>query len=179
MKRLKFIVPVLIVVVATLGFVFRVQGDPPKVGDPAPPVKLISNEGTPVDLSEYKGKWILLYFYPKNFTSGCTIEARNFQRDIEQYEAKNAVVFGVSFDNAESHAEFCEKEGLSFKLLADTEGVVSEAYGSVRGVGDARMSARNSFLIDPAGKVAKVYMGVNPNTHSEEVLADLTTLQAG
>src|SRR5215510_10776111 len=105
--------------------------EPPEVGKPAPEFTLKSNEGKTVSLKDYKGKWVVLYFYPKDFTSGCTIEAKNFQRDIAKYEAAKAVVLGVSIDNAESHKSFCEKEGLSFKLLADTEVKVSEAYGSV------------------------------------------------
>ena len=157
----------------------QVMAEPPAIGAEAPAFRLVSNEGTDVDLASYRGQWVVLYFYPKDFTGGCTIQARNFQRDIAQYEAKTAVVLGVSFDDAKTHAEFCEKEGLSFKLLADTEGVVSAQYGSVRGEGDSRLSARNTFLIDPDGKVAQVYLGVEVNAHSEAVLADLAKLQAG
>jgi peroxiredoxin Q/BCP len=156
-----------------------VMAEPPVIGAEAPAFRLVSNEGTDVDLASYRGQWVVLYFYPKDFTGGCTIQARNFQRDMAQYESKTAVVLGVSFDDAKTHAEFCEKEGLSFKLLADTQGVVSAQYGSVRGEGDSRLSARNTFLIDPDGKVAQVYLGVEVNAHSEAVLADLARLQAG
>jgi peroxiredoxin Q/BCP len=97
----------------------------PEVGKPAPAFTLKSNEGKNVSLKDYKGKWVVLYFYPKDFTSGCTIEAKNFQRDIAKYEAIKTVVLGVSIDNEESHKSFCEKEGLSFKLLADTDVTVS------------------------------------------------------
>ena len=151
--------------------------DPPAVGSPAPGFSLMSGEGKKVDLKDYKGKWVVLYFYPKDFTSGCTIEAKNFQRDIASYEKANAVILGVSVDNVESHKSFCEKEGLNFKLLADTENTVSEAYASVMEYNGKKLSARNTFLIDPKGKIAKVYMAVKPMKHSEEVLADLAELQ--
>ena len=120
----------------------------------------------------------MLYFYPKDFTSGCTIQARNFNRDLELYQEKNAVILGVSVDTVESHADFCDEEGLNFKLLSDVGGNVSGKYGSLRGGGKASLSARNTFLINPEGVVAKVYMSVKPMPHSEEVLADLDVLQA-
>src|SRR6185436_16050599 len=103
----------------------------PAVGAAAPGFNLTTNEGKQVSLNDFKGKWVVLYFYPKDFTQGCTIEARNFQRDIAKYEAVNAVILGVSVDNEQSHKDFCAKEGLNFKLLADTEAKVSEQYGSV------------------------------------------------
>ena len=149
----------------------------PAVGAAAPSFKLTTNEGKQVNLNDFKGKWVVLYFYPKDFTQGCTIEARNFQRDIAKYEAVNAVILGVSVDNAESHKEFCAKEGLNFKLLADTEAKVSEQYGSVMEYNGAKLSARNTFIIDPQGKVVKVFEKVKVAAHSEEVLAALATLQ--
>jgi peroxiredoxin Q/BCP len=103
----------------------------PAVGAAAPTFKLVNNEGKEVSLNDFKGKWVVLYFYPKDFTSGCTLEARNFQRDLAKYDAANAVILGVSVDTAESHKEFCTKEGLNFKLLSDPEGKVSTEYGSV------------------------------------------------
>jgi thioredoxin-dependent peroxiredoxin len=149
----------------------------PAVGAAAPGFNLTSNEGKQVSLGDYKGKWVVLYFYPKDFTQGCTIEARNFQKDLAKYEAANAVILGVSVDNAESHKEFCAKEGLNFKLLADTDAKVSEQYGSVMEYNGAKLSARNTFIIDPQGKVVKVYEKVKVAAHSEEVLAALATLQ--
>ena len=149
----------------------------PAVGAAAPGFTLTTNEGKQVNLNDFKGRWVVLYFYPKDFTQGCTIEARNFQRDIAKYEAVNAVILGVSVDNAESHKEFCAKEGLNFKLLADTEAKVSEQYGSVMEYNGAKLSARNTFLIDPQGKIAKVFEKVKVAAHSEEVLAAIASLQ--
>jgi peroxiredoxin Q/BCP len=151
--------------------------DTPAVGSPAPEFSLTTNEGKPASLKDYRGKWVVIYFYPKDFTSGCTLEARNFQQDLAKYEKLNAVILGVSVDTAESHKEFCAKEGLSFKLLSDTDTTVSNKYGSVMEYNGAKLSARNTFIIDPEGKIAKVFTGVKPAGHSEEVLGFLTSLQ--
>src|SRR5947209_17316108 len=148
----------------------------PAAGQPAPDFSLASNEGS-VSLKDFKGKWVVLYFYPKDFTSGCTLEAHNFQRDLAQYEQKNAVIVGVSVQDEDSHQKFCTKEGLSFKLLADTKQAVSSEYDSVMTYNDAKFSARHTFLIDPQGKVQKVWLEVKPDKHSEEVLAALTQLE--
>lgn len=149
----------------------------PAVGTPAPTFELTSNEGKQVDLASLKGKWVVLYFYPKDFTSGCTIEARNFQRDLAKYEAAKTIILGVSVDTADSHKEFCAKEGLNFKLLADIGGKVSEQYGSVMEYQGNKLSARNTFIIGPDGKIAKVFEKVKVAAHSEEVLAALAELQ--
>ena len=151
----------------------------PSVGAAAPTFSLNNQEGKQVGLNDFKGKWIVLYFYPKDFTSGCTLEARNFQRDLAKYDAANAVILGVSVDTAESHKEFCTKEGLNFKLLSDPDAKVSTQYGSVMDYNGAKLSARNTFLIDPQGKVAKVFENVKVGGHSEEVLAALAALQKG
>src|ERR1051326_408805 len=127
----------------------------PTVGTLAPDFTLNSQENKPVSLRDFKGKWVVLYFYPKDFTSGCTVEAHNFQRDLAQYEAKNAVIVGVSMQDENSHQQFCTKEGLHFKLLADTKSDVSSQYDSVMNMGIAKLSARHTFLIDPNGKVEK------------------------
>ncbi len=152
-------------------------GPVPEVGTTAPDFSLPSENGTPVSLKDYRSKWVVLYFYPKDFTSGCTIEAHNFQRDQDQYAKKNAVVLGVSVDSADSHKKFCAKEGLNFKLLADTEHKVSSQYGSVMNFGVTQIAARHTFIIDPEGKIARAYTSVDPNKHSEEVLAALDELQ--
>jgi peroxiredoxin Q/BCP len=149
----------------------------PAAGSPATDFSLPSQQGTPVRLSDYRGQWVALYFYPKDMTSGCTLEARNFQRDQGEFAKRNAVVLGVSVDSAESHRRFCEKEGLRFKLLADTSGQVSKQYGSLINLGITKVSARNTFLIDPQGNIARGFAGVNPNHHSAEVLQALDELQ--
>jgi len=149
----------------------------PEVGTVAPGFNLTTNEGKQVSLGDFKGKWVVLYFYPKDFTSGCTLEAHNFQRDLAKYEAANAVILGVSVDTAESHKDFCAKEGLNFKLLSDSDGKVSDQYGSTMEYNGAKLSARNTFIIDPHGKIAKVFEKVKPAGHSDEVLAALASLQ--
>jgi peroxiredoxin Q/BCP len=149
----------------------------PQVGQPAPNFTLPSAEGGPVSLKDYKGKWVVLYFYPKDFTGGCTLEARNFERDLTKYQSEGAIILGVSADTAQSHKEFCTKEGLNFKLLADPELKTIVQYGSAMQYNGAKMAARNTFLINPEGKIARVYTGVNPAVHSEEVLRDLAVLK--
>lgn len=147
----------------------------PAVGTMAPDFTLNSQEGKPIALSQYRGKWVVLYFYPKDMTSGCTIEAHNFQRDQAKYDALNAVVLGVSVQDVKSHQEFCTKDGLTFKLLADPDDKVTEQYGSLKNYGIAKLAARHTFLIDPQGKIVKEWMDVDPNGHSEQVLAELTS----
>ena len=149
----------------------------PAVGTAAPEFSLTSNDGSPVSLKDYQGKWVVLYFYPKDFTSGCTLEAQNFQRDLAKYQNAGAVILGVSVDSAQSHKDFCAKEGLNFKLLADPDAKVSSQYGSVMEYQGSKMAARNTFLINPKGEIARVYTGVKPAVHSEEVLKDLEVLK--
>jgi peroxiredoxin Q/BCP len=149
----------------------------PAVGTTAPAFTLQSESGSNVSLGDYAGKWVVLYFYPKDFTSGCTIEAHNFQRDLAKYQALGAVIIGVSVDTADSHKQFCAKEGLNFKLLADTDHTVSEKYGSLMQYQSMTLSQRNTFLIDPHGKIVKEFMQVDPRDHSEHVLAALNELE--
>jgi peroxiredoxin Q/BCP len=149
--------------------------DVPAEGTKAPDFTLKSQEGKTVSLKDFRGQWVVLYFYPKDMTQGCTIEAHNFQRDQAQYDAKKAAIVGVSADTVDSHVQFCTKENLTFKLLADPEKTVIGSYGSLAGNG--AVAARNTFLIDPQGVIRKVYTGVKPMPHSEEVLAELTQLQ--
>jgi peroxiredoxin Q/BCP len=149
----------------------------PTPGSLAPDFSLPSQQGTPVSLKDFRGNWIVLYFYPKDQTPGCTREAHNFQADQSKYAEHHAVVLGVSVDSVDSHKKFCAKEGLNFKLLADSDGKVSQAYGSLTNLSVIKFAKRNTFLIDPAGKVAKTYTSVDPAKHSEEVLAALDQLQ--
>ena len=167
-----------LVLVAAVMITLSVRAaDVPAVGAMAPEFKLTTNESKQVSLKDFHGKWVVLYFYPKDFTSGCTLEAHNFQRDIAKYEEIGAVILGVSVDTAESHKDFCTKEGLSFKLLSDPDAKVSTDYGSIMDYQGKKYSARNTFLIDPSGKIAKVFTGVKPAGHSEEVLAALAELK--
>jgi peroxiredoxin Q/BCP len=145
----------------------------PQVGQQAPEFTLPSQDGTQISLSSFKGKWVVLYFYPKDMTTGCTIEAHNFQRDQEKYTKDNAVILGVSTQSTDSHKEFCTKENLTFRLLADPDRKVVKAYGSTGMMG---MASRNTFLIDPTGKIVKIWVGVDPNKHSDDVLAVLHQL---
>ena len=149
----------------------------PAAGTAAPEFSLTTSDGSQVSLKDYRGKWVVLYFYPKDFTSGCTLEAKNFQRDLEKYEPLNAVVLGVSVDTAQSHKDFCAKEGLRFKLLADPDAKVSAEYGSTMEYHGTKMAARNTFIINPKGEIAKVFSGVKPAEHSDEVLKTLAELQ--
>jgi thioredoxin-dependent peroxiredoxin len=167
----------LLVITAVAVKPFNATNEVPAAGAEAPSFKLTTNEGKEASLSDFKGNWVVLYFYPKDFTSGCTLEARNFQRDLAKYEKLNAVILGVSIDTAESHKSFCAKEGLAFKLLSDTDAKVSEQYGSTMEYNGSKYSARNTFLIDPKGKIAKVFLKVIPGGHSDEVLAALDDLQ--
>jgi thioredoxin-dependent peroxiredoxin len=163
-------------VIALSGLLGADTQTPPAVGQTAPDFSLPSVEGGLVDLKDYKGKWVVLYFYPKDFTSGCTLEAHNFERDLTKYQSQNAVILGVSADTVKSHKDFCTKEGLNFKLLADPELKTISQYGSARENNGAKMAARNTFLIDPDGKIARVYIAVKPAGHSEEILNDLAVL---
>ncbi len=149
----------------------------PQPGTSAPNFTLPSQDGSKISLDQFRGKWVVLYFYPRDMTSGCTIEAHNFQRDQQKYLDRNTVVLGISVDSVESHQKFCAKEGLNFKLLSDSDHKVSEEYGSLTNLGLVKFASRHTFIINPEGKIAKVYTDVNPNRHSEEVLAALAELQ--
>ena len=179
MKMTGIIIAVIVLLVVVVAVRAMTTGKKaPLAGTPAPDFTLNSQDGKPVSLRDLRGKWVVLYFYPKDFTSGCTIEAHNFQRDLSQYEQRNAVILGVSMQNEDSHQKFCAKEGLHFKLLADINHRVSSSYDSLVNLGIAKLSARHTFLIDPNGVVRKTYLNVNAERHSAEVLADLSGLQA-
>ena len=174
----RFVLMLLVVGVLVL-FVPRMlsRSSMPTVGTAAPDFTLPSQEGSAVSLKDYRGKWVVLYFYPKDQTPGCTREAHNFQADSAKYAQRGAVVLGVSADNVDSHKRFCAKEGLNFKLLADTDHKVTESYGSLTNMGVVKFAARHTFIIDSNGKVAKVYSSVDPVKHSSEVLAELDQLR--
>ncbi len=147
-------------------------GDTAPVGSAAPNFTLPSQENLPVSLNDYKGNWVVLYFYPKDQTQGCTIEAHNFQRDLKKYEALNAVVLGVSLDTVDSHKTFCTKDSLTFKLLADPDHKVVDAFGvPVKSFGPVHYAERDTFLISPEGKIVQVWQVKDIQAHSAEVLA--------
>lgn len=176
MFRITFIFA--LAVVAVVVFLrFASQQTLPPVGNFAPEFTLPSQEGLPVSLQEYRGHWVVLYFYPKDMTFGCTREAHNFSVDESKYAQRNTVVLGVSLDSVDSHRQFCTKEGLHFKLLADTQGKATQAYGSLKNFGIVKFAARHTFIIGPDGKIVKVYDSVDPTKHSAEVLAALDQLQ--
>lgn len=178
MKKLMLCVGAAVVAaVVAVGIVHAANSTLPAVGAAAPTFTLPSQDGSHIALNSFRGKWVVLYFYPKDMTSGCTIEAHNFQRDLAKFEAQNAVILGVSVDTPDSHQQFCTKEGLTFRLLADPEHKVVDAYGSLGQYGTMTIANRNTFLIDPEGKIAKVWTHVDPSHHSTEVLAALSELK--
>jgi peroxiredoxin Q/BCP len=149
-------------------------GKQPVIGELAPEFSLPSNTGDgQIALSDYRGKWVVLYFYPKDFTSGCTLEAKRFQQDLAKYNTRNTQILGVSADDVDSHAKFCDSEGLKFPLLADAGGVVSKKFGSWLGI----FSLRHTYLIDPEGILRESFLAVQPAIHSKEVLTRLDELQ--
>lgn len=176
MLRIVLLLVAVILAVLVFRLVSRSAATPAE-GTNAPDFTLTSQEGSPVSLKDYRGKWVVLYFYPKDQTPGCSREAHNFQMDQPKYAERDAVVLGVSVDSVDSHKKFCAKEGLNFKLLADTEHKVSDSYGSLTNLCLVKFAARHTFLIDPTGKIAKVYTSVDPAKHSQEVLAELDGLE--
>ena len=165
------------VLTAALLVLVASAAEAPTAGTKAPDFTLKSREGKTVSLHDFKGKWVVLYFYPKDFTQGCTIEAHNFQADQDKYTKMNAAIVGVSVDTVDSHQQFCTKENLTFKLLADEKHEVVNTYGSTMKFGDNEVAARNTFLVDPQGTIRKVFLKVNPNPHSAEVLMALAELE--
>ncbi len=151
---------------------------PVKVGQLAPDFSLMDQDRKLRTLSEMRGKWVVLYFYPKDETPGCTAEACSFRDNLVEIRASNTAVWGVSVDSAESHAEFAEKHKLPFVLLADSGGKVAKQYGSLLNLFIIKVAKRHSFIIDPQGKIAKIYREVNPKQHVAEVIKDLKALQA-
>lgn len=147
-------------------------------GAAAPGFTLPSQEGTPVSLSSYRGRWVVLYFYPKDESAGCTVEAHNFQRDLSEYQALHAVILGVSLDTVASHRSFCTRDSLTFKLLADPDHQVTDAYGVPLHTHDTMHYAeRTTFLISPTGSVVREWTVRDIQAHSADVLAALRSLE--
>jgi len=146
-------------------------------GDAAPDFELIDQDGQLHSIEDYRGKWVALYFYPKDATPGCTTEACEFRDNIFAFKNLDCQILGVSLDDAESHKDFSEKHGLPFPLLADTEGTTADAYGVKKKFLGIAYAKRQTFLIDPEGNIARHYADVDPDTHSQELLAALEALQ--
>ncbi|MGH8752226.1 MAG: peroxiredoxin [Burkholderiales bacterium] len=152
--------------------------DTPKSGDSAPDFALPDQNGALHGLKDFSGKWLVLYFYPKDDTPGCTQQACTFRDDLHQLTAMGAQVVGVSVDDSTSHAEFARKYHLPFPLLADTRGTVADSYGSIYNLGFLKLAKRNTFLINPQGKITKVYLKADTSRNSKQVIEDLKLLTA-
>ena len=159
-----------------MGFSLSALADAPKVGDTAPDFRLPDQAGQMHSLGDYRGKWLVLYFYPKDETPGCTTEACSFRDGYLQIKSLGAQVLGISVDDTSSHKAFAEKHELPFPLLADTEGKVATAYGAINDFKLVKFAKRETFLIDPQGVVRKAYPKVDPDKHAAEVMTDLKQL---
>jgi peroxiredoxin Q/BCP len=148
------------------------------IDNPAPNFELHDQSGETHTISDYEGKWVVLYFYPKDDTPGCTTQACAFRDEFKVISALNTQVLGVSVDNQDSHAAFAEKYSLPFPLLADTDGAVAKSYGALASLGPIKFAKRHTIIISPEGLVKKVYRSVNVTRHSKEVIADLKALRA-
>ena len=148
-------------------------GEPPAVGSDAPSFNLQDQNGDWHKLEDYRGQWLAVYFYPRDDTPGCTTEACNFRDNIYAFKAIGAAVVGISVDDVASHREFSDKYKLPFTILADEENKTASAYGVLKDYKLVKLASRQSFLINPEGKVAKHYEDVDPDTHTDEVLADI------
>jgi peroxiredoxin Q/BCP len=148
------------------------------IDTPAPTFELNDQSGVSHTINDYAGKWIVLYFYPKNDTPGCTTQACAFRDEYKVISALNTQVLGVSIDNQDSHAAFAEKYSLPFPLLADTDGVVARSYGALASLGPIKFAKRHTIIISPEGLVKKVYRSVNVSRHSKNVIADLKAFRA-
>jgi peroxiredoxin Q/BCP len=148
-----------------------------KIGDDAPTFSLPGGEGKQVNLIDYKGKWVVLYFYPKDDTPGCTREACQFRDDFKILETLGAKVIGVSVDDSFSHKKFAEKYNLPFPLLSDASGEVADRYGALNNFLVIKLAKRYTYLINPQGKIAKIYLSVDTSRHSQEIIEDLKRLK--
>jgi len=180
LRRLVALFPLAVFALSLAGVQAAVAAEgAPKVGEVAPAFKLQDQAGKWHSLSDYKGKWVALYFYPKDDTPGCTTQACSFRDNVFAFNKEGAVILGVSVDDVESHKAFAEKHGLPFSLLADADKAVSKRYGVLKTyMGVMEMARRDTFIIDPQGRVAKHYESVDPDNHSAVVLADIKALKA-
>jgi len=157
-------------------FAARRDSEAPGTGSDAPGFRLQDQKGQWHELKDYRGGWLAIYFYPKNDTPGCTTEACNFRDNIYAFRAIGADVVGVSVDDVASHGKFADKYSLPFTLLADEDGDMARAYGVLRDWKITQIARRESFIVAPDGTIAKHYEDVDPDSHTQEVLADLQAL---
>jgi thioredoxin-dependent peroxiredoxin len=168
-----------LVALSLVAFTGAAVASPPTVGQPAPAFKLQDQDGKWHSLADYKGKWVAIYFYPKDDTPGCTTQACSFRDNIFAFNKEGAVILGISVDDVESHKKFAEKHGLPFTLLADADKAVSKSYGVLKTyMGVMEMARRDTFIVDPQGRIAKHYESVDPEGHSKVVLDDIKALKA-
>lgn len=176
---LKLFLYSLVLIIAILGYRSYAHGaDNLKVGDTAPDFVLSDAQGNAHQRSDYAGRYLVLYFYPKNDTPGCTKEACHFRDDMSQLEKLGAKIVGVSVDSSQSHKAFADKYHLPFPLLADTDGIVAEKYHALTNLLLFKIAKRHTFLINPQGKISKIYTSVNVSNHSQQIIEDLKQLQS-
>lgn len=175
--KLFFYIAVLVIAIFGYRSYAHAAGNLTVDGD-APDFTLNDAKGNPHTLSDYRGKYLVLYFYPKNDTPGCTKEACHFRDDMAQLEKLGAKVVGVSVDSSESNGKFAEKYKLPFTLLADTDGKVAERYHALTNLFVIKIAKRHTFLIDPQGKIRKIYTSVNVSNHSQQIIDDLKAIQS-
>lgn len=147
-------------------------------GDSAPSFELLDQYSKVHKLSDYRGQWLVVYFYPRDDTPGCTTEACEFRDDVVTLKRMGVALLGVSTDNVKSHQEFAGKYHLPFALLSDARGEVARQYGSLMSMGPLKFAKRHTFIIDPEGRIARVYRKVRPREHSDQVIMDLEKLRA-
>ena len=166
------------IVIAVYFFRINVMAAPIlKVGDDAPAFTLSDSQGKEVNLNDFIGQWVVLYFYPKDDTPGCTTEACHFRDDFKVLTSLGAKVIGVSIDDSFSHKKFAEKYNLPFPLLSDISGEVASRYGALNNFIFIKLAKRYTFLISPQGKIAKIYLDVDTSKHSQEIIEDLKKLK--
>ncbi|MCX7181414.1 MAG: peroxiredoxin [Candidatus Methylopumilus sp.] len=170
----------IVICVAIFIYLFRINimaASILKSGDDAPNFTLPDNQGRQVSLSDFKSKWVVLYFYPKDDTPGCTTEACHFRDDFKLLENLGAQVVGMSIDDSFSHKKFAEKYNLPFPLLSDASGEVASLYGALNNFLVIKLAKRYTYLINPQGKIAKIYLSVDTSKHSQEIIEDLKKLK--
>lgn len=176
---MKSLLLIALIVIATVGYLQLHKASAALAdNDLAPDFNLPDADGKPHQLADYAGQWLVLYFYPKDDTPGCTKEACHFRDDLAKLEKLGAKVVGVSVDNGQSHVAFAKKYNLPFPLLSDKDGLTANEYGALTNLGLVKIAKRYTFLIDPQGRIAKTYFSVDTSRHSQEIIDDLVRLKA-